>query len=100
MNLLPSIEKPTIREMVEQFIRNHRTSMPHIAYVGISDVEPFAEAVAARELERCAPYMRHKPDCYVATDDNGEYVNCYKPIGGCDCGLSAIREMADQERAR
>lgn len=42
-----------------------------------------AEAARARLL----PYVQHKRECYIATNENGEYINCYRPLGGCDCGL-------------
>jgi len=31
---------------------------------------------------------RHEAHCHLAVDEVGEYVNCYRPLGGCDCVLS------------
>lgn len=42
-------------------------------------------------------YVRHLPSCHIATDGNGEYTNCYRPLGGCDCGLDAVLSSSAPE---
>jgi hypothetical protein len=32
------------------------------------------------------PSVQHKPTCHLAVDEAGEYINCYRPLGGCTCG--------------
>lgn len=49
------------------------------------EVEALTESI-----QQLRSYVRHAPHCYIATDDNGEYVNCYRPLGGCDCGLDDV----------
>lgn len=41
-------------------------------------------------LSELKPYVQHAPTCHLATDGNGEYTNCYRPLGPCDCGLAAL----------
>ena len=43
---------------------------------------------------------QHKAECHIATDENGEYVNCYRPLGGCDCGLDQLLAALRQRDQR
>jgi hypothetical protein len=45
-------------------------------------------AEAHRHLATALARADHASKCRVATDEHGEYINCYRPLGGCDCGLA------------
>jgi hypothetical protein len=40
---------------------------------------------------------RHKATCYIAVDEVGEYINCYRPLGGCDCGARVGAAQLEKE---
>ncbi len=59
--------------------------------VSAETVDPYSRNVVRefRTWREVFSGRRHAADCRLAVDDSGEYINCYRPLGGCTCGMEA-----------